>query len=138
MGFQTGLSVFQWDSTGSVKVRLMDKVFVKGLSVEAVIGVYDWEREIRQRLLFDLEMSNDNRVPAASDNVEDTLDYDRISRRIAEFTGESEFQLIETLAERVAELVLAEFAVSHLKLTLHKPGAVDIADDVGVSIERSA
>lgn len=115
----------------------MDKVFIKGLSVEAVIGVYDWEREIRQRLVFDLEMSSDNRIPAASDNVEDTLDYDRISRRIAEFAGSSEFQLIETLAERIAELVMAEFAVSHLVLTVHKPGAVDIAQDVGVCIERS-
>lgn len=116
----------------------MDSVFIKGLAVEAVIGVYDWERSIRQKLVFDLEMASDNRKPAASDDVADTLDYDRISRRIADFAGKSEYQLIETLAERVAELVLQEFNVSSLKLTVHKPGAVDIAEDVGVSIERSA
>lgn len=116
----------------------MDKVFIKGLRVDAVIGVYDWERDIRQKLVFDLDMAADNRVPAASDDVADTLDYDRISRRIAEFVSASEFQLIETLAERVAGLVMEEFAVRQISLTVHKPGAVDIADDVGVSIERTA
>lgn len=116
----------------------MDSVFIKGLRVETVIGVYDWEREITQKLLFDLEMATDNRVAAASDDVSDTLDYDRISRRIEEYVSASSFKLIETLAERVAALVLEEFSISRVTLTVHKPGAVDIADDVGVTIERTA
>jgi 7,8-dihydroneopterin aldolase/epimerase/oxygenase len=115
----------------------MDKVFIEGLEIEALIGIYDWERRIRQTLVFDLEMAFDNRVPAASDAIADTLDYKAVSKRLIAFVGSSDFGLVETLAERCAEIVLSEFAVSHLRLKLSKPGAVRGARAVGVVIERS-
>lgn len=114
----------------------MDKVFIEALEIEALIGIYDWERRIRQPLLFDLEMSFDNRKPAASDDIADTLDYKAVSKRLIEYVSASSFGLVETLAERCAEIVLAEFAVSHVRLKLSKPGAVRGARAVGVIIER--
>ena len=104
----------------------MDKVFIEGLEIEALIGIYDWERRIRQVLRFDLEMAFDNRVPAASDDIADTLDYKAVSKR-----------LVETLAERCAAIVIEEFGVQWLRLKLSKPGAVRGAQAVGVVIERS-
>jgi dihydroneopterin aldolase len=115
----------------------MDHVFIEGLEIEALIGIYDWERRIRQPLLFDLEMAFDNRVPAASDDIAHTLDYKAVSTRIREFVTASDFGLVETLAERVAAVVLAEFPVQRLRLKLSKPGAVRGARAVGVTIERS-
>lgn len=114
----------------------MDKVFIEQLDVDAVIGVYDWERSIRQRLLLDIEMGFDNRIPAASDEVADTLDYDAISRRITGYVAQSQFALVETLAERCAQLLQDEFGVRWLRLKLSKPGAVGNAHAVGVVIER--
>ncbi|KAF1697133.1 dihydroneopterin aldolase [Pseudoxanthomonas koreensis] len=116
----------------------MDKVFIEGLEIDALIGIYDWERRIRQTLRFDLEMGFDNRVPAASDDIADTLDYKAVSKRLIEFVGQSEFGLVETLAERCAAIVLEEFGVRWLRLKLGKPGAVRGARAVGVVIERSA
>ena len=115
----------------------MDKVFIEGLEIPALIGIYDWERRIRQTLVFDLEMGFDNRRPAASDNIEHTLNYKAVSKRLTEFVGQSDFGLVETLAERCANIVLEEFAVSWLRLKLSKPGAVRGARAVGVIIERS-
>ncbi|MGX5729298.1 dihydroneopterin aldolase [Pseudoxanthomonas beigongshangi] len=114
----------------------MDKVFIEGLQVDAVIGVYDWERHVRQALRLDLEMAFDNRRPAASDDVADTLDYDAISRRLTAFVQASGFGLVETLAERCAALLIEEFGVTWLRLRLTKPGAVANAVGVGVIIER--
>ncbi|CAN5586879.1 dihydroneopterin aldolase [soil metagenome] len=114
-----------------------DKVFIEGLEIEALIGIYDWERRIRQPLLFDLEMAFDNRRPAATDAIADTFDYNAVSKRLIAFVSASEFGLVETLAERCAELVLREFDVAHLRLKLSKPGAVRGARAVGVVIERS-
>ena len=114
----------------------MDKVFIEGLEIEALIGIYDWERRIVQPLRFDLEMAFDNRVPAASDDIADTLDYKAVSKRLVEFVGQSGFGLVETLAERCAALVIEEFGVSWLRLKLSKPGAVRGARAVGVVIER--
>ena len=114
----------------------MDHVFIEGLEIEALIGIYDWERRIRQPLVFDLEMAFDNRVPAASDDIAHTLDYKAVSTRIREIVSASDFGLVETLAERVAALVLAEFPVQRLRLKLSKPGAVRGARSVGVMIER--
>jgi dihydroneopterin aldolase len=116
----------------------MDKVFIEGLEIDALIGIYDWERRIRQTLRFDLEMGFDNRRPAASDDIADTLNYKAVSKRIEQFVRESDFGLVETLAERIAEIVLREFKVEWLRLTLSKPGAVRGARAVGVIIERSA
>jgi 2-amino-4-hydroxy-6-hydroxymethyldihydropteridine diphosphokinase len=115
----------------------MDKVFIEGLEVEALIGIYDWERRIRQPLQFDIEMAFDNRRPAASDRIEDTLDYKAVSKRLVEFVSQSGYGLVETLAERCAALILNEFAVSQVRLKLSKPGAVRGARAVGVLIERS-
>lgn len=114
----------------------MDIVYIKELRADAVIGVYDWERGIRQELELDLELASDNRRAAATDAIADAVDYDAISRRVLAYVQGSEFQLIETLAERVAELVLAEFAIPWLRLRVAKPGAVAEAKDVGVLIER--
>jgi dihydroneopterin aldolase len=114
----------------------MDRVFIEGLEIDALIGIYDWERRIRQTLVFDIEMGFDNRLPAASDNIADTLDYKAVSKRLIEFVSASDFGLVETLAERCAQLVLDEFAVRHVRLKLSKPGAVRGARAVGVIIER--
>ena len=114
----------------------MDIVYIKGLKADAVIGVYDWERDIRQNLVLDLELASDNRAAAANDAIEDAVDYDAISGRILAYVADSEFELIETLAERVADIVLGEFGIPWLRLKLGKPGAVAEADDVGVIIER--
>lgn len=115
----------------------MDKVFIEGLEIDALIGIYDWERRIRQTLRFDLEMGFDNRVPAASDNIADTLNYKAVSKRLVELVEQSDYGLVETLAERCAAAVLAEFDVRWLRLKLSKLGAVRGAQAVGVIIERS-
>ena len=115
----------------------MDKVFIEALEIEALIGIYDWERRIRQPLLFDIEMAFDNRIPAASDAIADTLNYKAVSKRVVEVVSQSDFGLVETLAERVAAVILDEFAVRQVKLRLSKPGAVRGARAVGVMIERS-
>jgi dihydroneopterin aldolase len=116
----------------------MDTVHIRGLRTEAVIGVYDWERDIRQVLVVDLELASDNRAAAATDAIEDAVDYAAISSRVLAFIEGSECQLIETLAERLAALVMSEFGVPWLRLRLDKPGAVAEAESVGVEIERGA
>jgi len=115
----------------------MDKVFIEALEIEALIGIYDWERRIRQPLLFDIEMAFDNRIPAASDAIADTLNYKAVSKRVVEVVSQSDCGLVETLAERVAAIILDEFGVRQVKLKLSKPGAVRGARAVGVMIERS-
>ena len=114
----------------------MDIVFLHGLKIDTVIGIYDWERKIKQSVIFDLDMGFDIAKAASTDHIDDTLDYKAISKRLIDFVGNSEFQLVETLAEKSAELVLNEFPVSWLKLKLNKKGAVSQAGDVGVMIER--
>jgi dihydroneopterin aldolase len=116
---------------------MTDKVFIEALEIETLIGIYDWERRIRQSLLFDIEMAFDNRRPAASDDIADTLNYKAVSKRLIEYVSASSFGLVETLAERCAEIIFTEFAVSHVRLKLSKPGAVRGARAVGVIIERS-
>lgn len=115
----------------------MDHVFIEGLEIETLIGIYDWERRIRQPLVFDIEMAFDNRVPAATDAIGDTLDYKAVSKRLIEYVGASSFGLVETLAERCAAIILEEFGVQRVRLKLSKPGAVRGARAVGVCIERS-
>ena len=115
----------------------MDNVFIEGLAIDALIGIYDWERRIRQTLRFDLEMGFDNRKPAATDDIADTLNYKAVSKRLVEFVGQSDYRLVETLAERCAQIVLEEFGVPWLRLKLSKPGAVRGAQAVGVIIERT-
>ena len=117
-------------------VGLMDIVYIRDLRIETVIGIYDWEREIRQTVSLDLEMAADIRKSAESDSIDDTLDYKSVAKRLIQFVGDSEFQLVETLAEKVAAIVLNEFDVPWVKLRLSKPGAVTGSQDVGVIIER--
>jgi len=114
----------------------MDLVYIRGLEVETVIGIYDWEREIRQVVNLDLEMGTDIRQAASTEDVENTLNYKSVSDRLIEFIEQSEFLLVETMAEQIAELVMEEFSVKWLRLRLGKPGAVPQAKDVGVVIER--
>lgn len=121
---------------GAYAVAMRDHVFIEGLEIEAQIGIYDWERRIRQPLVFDLELEFDNRVPAATDAIADTVDYKAISKRLIEYVGQSGFGLVETLAERCAALVLEEFGVAAVRLKLSKPGAVRGARAVGVCIQR--
>lgn len=117
---------------------MTDSVMIEGLAVETVIGVYDWEREVSQRLLIDLEMAWNNRVPAASDCVADALDYAAVSERVTAYLQASQPQLLETAAEGIAGLLQTEFGVRWLRLVIRKPGAVAAAASVGVSIERGA
>ncbi|WP_022961598.1 dihydroneopterin aldolase [Halopseudomonas pelagia] len=115
----------------------MDQVFIKGLAVEAVIGVYDWERTIVQPLVLDLEMGWDIRMAAAGDDLGATLDYAAVSMRVLDYVSASQFLLVEALAEHVAALVMQEFSVPWLRLRVTKPGAVAQASGgVGVVIER--
>lgn len=114
----------------------MDIVYIRELRAATVIGVYAWERGVRQTVVLDLELAADNRRAAASDQIGDALDYAALCARLLAFIESSEFQLIETLAERVAAIVIEEFGVPWLRLRLAKPGAVALAGDVGVVIER--
>lgn len=116
----------------------MDIVFIKDLRISTTVGIFDWERRIKQTISLDLEMATDNRKAAASDNIDDALDYKMVAKRLIAFVEASEFQLVETLAERCAEIVMQEFQVPWLALTLNKPGAVRGSQSVGVRIERGA
>lgn len=116
----------------------MDIVFLRQLQLEAVIGIHDWERKAPQPLLMDLEIATDARRAAASDRIQDALDYHTVARCLTDYVAGSDFQLVETLAEGCAELILREFAASWLRLTLHKPNAVANAASVGVIIERGS
>ena len=102
----------------------MDTVFIEGLDVKTVIGIHDWERNIRQQLVIDLELATDIRPAASKDNIEHTLNYQLISQRITEFVQQSSYGLIETLAEHLAALLMDEYSVPWLKLTVRKPGAI--------------
>lgn len=116
----------------------MDIIFLKGLTIETVIGIYDWEREIRQTLIIDLEMATDIRKAAETDDIAYTLDYKAVSKRIIGFVEESSFQLVETLAEKITQILIQEFGVQWVRLTLNKRGAISGASDVGILIERRA
>lgn len=114
----------------------MDIVYIRDLKVNTIIGIYDWEREVRQTVSLDLEMATDIRRAGFSDDIDDTLNYKAVAKRLIAYIEASEFQLVETLAERIAEIVRQEFGVPWLRLRLSKPGAVRGARDVGVLIER--
>ncbi|MDN6318833.1 MAG: dihydroneopterin aldolase [Marinobacter sp.] len=117
---------------------MADSVLIEGLVVETVVGVYDWERDVTQALVVDLEMAWDNRIPGASDDVADALDYALVSERTARCLKDLKPQLLEHGAEVLAKMLQVEFGVSWLRLTLRKPGAVPAARSVGVCIERPA
>ena len=114
----------------------MDIIFLEKLRVETVIGIWEWERKIRQAVVIDLEMAADVGRAARSDDVGDTLNYKAVAKRVQEFVAESQFQLVETLAERIAAIVTGEFDVPWVRVRVAKPGAIRGASDVGVLIER--
>jgi dihydroneopterin aldolase len=116
----------------------MDIIFLQDMKVETVIGVWDWERKIRQTVSIDLEMAADIRKAAASDSLEDTLNYKAVAKRVQAFVGDSSFKLVETLAEKIAALVIDEFDVAWIRLKVNKPGAIRGAKSVGILIERGS
>lgn len=116
----------------------MDIIFLHGLEIQAVIGIYEWERQVRQPLVLDLDMGADVARAAATDSIEDTLNYKAVAKRVIEFVSTSEFLLVETLAERVAAIVREEFGVPWVRLRVNKRGAIRGGRDVGVVIERGS
>ena len=114
----------------------MEIVYIRGLEIKTVIGVYDWEREIKQRVTIDLKMKSDFSKAAEKDEIEHALDYKAVAKRLTSFVEESSFKLMETLGSRIADIVQNEFGVTWLYLELGKPGAVTGSRDVGVIIER--
>lgn len=118
--------------------EIMDIIYISELKIETVIGIYDWERRVKQTICIDLEMGTDIAKAANSDQIDDTLNYKAVAKRLISFVESSEFELVEALAERIAEIVMTEFNVPWLKLRLAKPGAVRGSKDVGVIIERGA
>jgi len=114
----------------------MDKVFIKNLEIDAIIGIYDIERVNAQKVIFDIEMSTDVAKAAGTEDINDALNYKTLSDELKDYVGGSSFLLIETLAEEVAKIILTDYGVQWLQLTLHKPDALDGSTDVGVVIER--
>jgi 7,8-dihydroneopterin aldolase/epimerase/oxygenase len=114
----------------------MDIIFLGGLEIDTVIGIYEWERTIKQKIILDIEMGFDIRKAAASDDIAYTLDYKTISDRIVDFVEQSQYFLVETLIEEIARLLQTEFSIPWVKLTLNKKGAISRARDVGIIIER--
>jgi dihydroneopterin aldolase len=114
-----------------------DTIFLRGLEVECIIGFIDWERRVKQTVVIDLELPVDCRAAAISDEVEDTLDYKKVAKRVIAFVEASEYKLVETLAHRLALLLLEEFGVAWIRLSVNKPGAIRGSRDVGMSIERT-
>lgn len=116
----------------------MDIVYIRDLKIDTVIGIYDWEREVKQTISLDLEMATDIRKAASTDDINDTLNYKAVAKRLISFVGDSKFLLVETMAEQIAQIVREEFSVPWLRLRLSKPGAVRGSQDVGLIIERGS
>jgi len=114
----------------------LDIVFIEDLRIDTIIGIYDWEREVKQTIALDIEMAADNRRPASTENIDDALNYKAVAKRLIAFTEDSQFQLVETLAERLVEIIMSEFGVPWVRLKLRKLGAVTGSRAVGVIIER--
>jgi dihydroneopterin aldolase len=114
----------------------MDKIFIHALKTEAIIGIFDWERQVKQTVIVDIEISADIRKAALSDSIVDTLNYKKVAKRVLAFVEGSQFHLVETLAEHVAMLLLEDFGIAWVRLSLSKPGAIRSSRDVGVLLER--
>lgn len=124
------------DSLNHQAHSIMDTIFIRNLHIDTIIGIFDWERKTKQTIYLDIEMAVDIKKAAASDAIDDALDYKSLSKAIVKFVEKSEYQLVESLAEKTAELIMSDFHVPWLRLTLNKKGALSQADDVGVSLER--
>ena len=116
----------------------MDKIFLRELKVEAAIGIWEWEQRIRQTVSIDLELAADARAAAAADSVESALNYRDVAKRVRTFVAESRFHLVESLAESVARVIVEEFSVPWVRVSVSKPGAIRGAREVGIVIERTA
>ncbi len=114
----------------------MDIIYLNDLRINTVIGIYEWERQTRQTVILDIQMGTDIRKAASSDAIEDTVNYKAVAKRLFDFVGESEFQLVETLAEQITEVLLSEFHIPWVRLQLNKQGALRGVRDVGIIIER--
>ena len=114
----------------------MDKIFIHALKTEAIIGIFDWERQVKQTVIIDIEISADIRKAALSDSIGDTLNYKKVAKRVLAFVEASQFHLVETLAEHVAMLLLEDFGIAWVRISLSKPGAIRSSRDVGVLLER--
>jgi 7,8-dihydroneopterin aldolase/epimerase/oxygenase len=115
----------------------MDKIFIHALKTEAIIGIFDWERQVKQTVIVDIEISADIRKAALSDSIEDTLNYKRVAKRVLAFVEDSKFHLVETLAEHIAMHLLEDFGIAWVRISLSKPGAIRSSRDVGVVLERN-
>jgi 7,8-dihydroneopterin aldolase/epimerase/oxygenase len=116
----------------------MDKIFIHALKTEAIVGIFDWERQVKQAVVIDCEFSADIAKAALSDSIDDTLNYKRVAKRVLAFVEGSQFHLVETLAEHIAMLLLEEFGVAWVRISLSKPGALRRSRDVGVQLERNS
>jgi 7,8-dihydroneopterin aldolase/epimerase/oxygenase len=114
-----------------------DRIFLHGVAIDCIIGFIDWERRVKQTVVIDLEMPVDCRRAALRDDVADTLNYKTVAKRVISFVAESQYNLVETLVERIAVLLLEEFGLEWVRVTLSKPGAIRGSRDVGVTIERT-
>ena len=114
----------------------MDIVFIRELKIDTVIGIYDWEKQIKQTVSLDIDMGADIAKAARSDHIDDAVSYKTVAKRVVEFVSDSRHELVESLAENICQLIRNEFPVSWVRLELHKPGAVRSAKSVGVIIER--
>jgi len=115
----------------------MDKIFIHALKTEAIIGIFDWERQVKQTVIVDIEIGADITKAALSDSIDDTLNYKRIAKRVLAFVEASTFHLVETLAEHIAMLLLEDFGLAWVSISLSKPGAIRSSRDVGVMLERT-
>ena len=116
----------------------MDTIFLRDLRIRTIVGIWEWERRLPQVVSIDLDMATDIRRAAGSDHISDTLDYKAVTRRIKTFVADSRFNLIETMAEQIAGIVISEFGVPWVRVAVHKPWAIRGSRDVGVAIERGA
>ncbi len=116
----------------------MDKIYVKDLEVMGTIGIFDWEKKIKQKISISYEINQDNSAAAKKDNIEAATDYKSITKAIISFVKENKFELVETFAEKIAEMVIKEYKVKWIKLRVSKPGALRFSKDVGVIIERDS
>lgn len=114
----------------------MDIIFLGGLEIQTIIGIYDWERETKQSIILDIEMAFDIKKAAETDDIQYTLDYKTVSKRIISFVENSQFYLVEKLISEIANIIRNEFDVTWVKITLNKKGAIRGASDVGIMIER--
>ena len=115
----------------------MDKIILTDLRINAVIGIWDWEKRNPQTISIDLEMQTDTKKASQSDSIENALDYKAVSKRVKQFIQASQYNLIETLAENVAKIILVEFDIPWLKLSISKPFAIRGSKNIGVCIERT-